>query len=126
MGLLLLLLFLWLYNSYQQGDFQTTTPKESMAQMDPRFPVLPHSEFSDKQNQLEIDLEQYEQTVNAINDTIRERIHAQEYVLDDTQVQLRPIYDTPRNDKESNHTSSNTHHEQINPPPVPKLPNAIG
>lgn len=128
-GLTLLLLFLWLYNSYQQGDFdneptaplqpQTPTRKESMAQMDARFPALPQSEYSDKQTQLEIDLEQYEQTVHSANDIIRERIRLQEYVLDDTQVQLRPMYDTPRYTEVANQ-------EQLNPPPVPKMPNAMG
>jgi hypothetical protein len=131
-GLTILLLFLWLFNSYQHGDFQTqpTTQKESMEVLLPSvFHPLPQTEYSDKKDQLEIDLEKYEQTVNAANDTIRERIQAQQYILDDAQVQLRPIYDTPRFDEESNHTSSsnsNTNREPTNPPPVPKMPNAFG
>jgi hypothetical protein len=121
-GLSVLLLVLWLFNSYQQGDFQSTDrekKKESMAQMDPRFPALPQTEFSSKKDQLEIDLEEYEKTVNAVNDTIREQINVQNYILDDNQIQLRPIYDTPRYTEDKNN-------EMINPPPLPKILNAVG
>jgi len=118
-GLSLLLLFLWLYNSYQQGDFQNTSSKETMAHMDARFVALPEMEFGDKKEQLQFDLEEYEKTVNAMNDTIRDRIEVQNYILDDNQVELRPIYDDPRYTEEENH-------ERINPPPVPKMLNPIG
>ena len=100
LGLSFLLLFLWLYNSYQQGDFQT---KESMAQMDARFVVLPEMEFTDKKEQQQIDLEEYEKTVNAIHETIRDRIEVQKHILDDTQVNLRPTYDQPRYAEGENH-----------------------
>jgi hypothetical protein len=134
-GLTFLLLFLWLFNSYQQGDFQTQTQsktqKESMEVLMPSvFPPLPETEYSDKKQQLEIDLEKYEKTVNAVNDTIRERIQTQQSLINDAQVQLRPIYDTPRFDEDSNHTSSNanakTNREPTNPPPMPKKPNVPG
>jgi hypothetical protein len=102
-GLSILLFILWIFNSYRNGDFesvpQNPTPKpskETMAHMDARFQALPETEFSDKQQKLEIDLEQYEKTVNGINDTIRDRIQVQNHVLDDSQVQLRPTYDQPR------------------------------
>jgi hypothetical protein len=118
-GLTFLLLFLWLYNSYQQGDFQNTSPKETMSHMDSRFLDLPVMEFSDKKDQLQFDLEEYEQTVNAMNDTIRDRIEIQNHILDDTQIKLRPTYDEPRYTEQENH-------ERINPPPVPKMVNSIG
>ena len=116
-GLTILLLFLWLFNSYYNGDFQQTIP-ETMAQMDARFAPYPESELSEKQMDFEKDLEKYEQTVNAIHDTIRERINTQETILDDTQVQLRPTYDTPR-------YTDVQHREMANAPPVPKIPNAM-
>ena len=123
-GLSLLLLFLWLFNSYRYGDFQSVHSKESMAQMDARFPDMPQTEYNDKTEQLEIDLEKYEQTVNAVNDTIRERIRVQQHILDDTQIKLRPEYDTPRFAEDSNHSSDNASYnafrEQTNPPPIPK------
>jgi hypothetical protein len=135
-GLTFLLLFLWLFNSYQQGDFQTQpiTQKESMEVLMPTvFPPLPQTEYSDKKQQLEIDLEKYEKTVNAVNDTIRERIQTQQSLINDAQVQLRPTYDTPRFDEDSNHTSSSNananakiNREPTNPPPVPKKPNVPG
>jgi hypothetical protein len=89
-----------------------------MAQMDARFAPYPESELSEKQMDFEKDLEKYEQTVNAIHDTIRERINTQETILDDTQVQLRPTYDTPR-------YTDVQHREMANAPPVPKIPNAM-
>ena len=113
-GLTLLLIVLWLFNSYRNGDFNTA---ESMAQMDARFPSNPETEYSDKKNELEIDLEKYEKTVNQANDTIRQRIQVQNHILDDTQVRLRPTYDEPR-------TSQSNNREPTNPPPVAKLPNA--
>jgi hypothetical protein len=64
--------------------------------MESHFPPFPESVLNDKKNQVEVDLEQYEKTVNAIHDTIRERIEIQKHILDDHQVQLRPKYDTPR------------------------------
>lgn len=103
-GLSILLFSLWIFNSYRNGDFEsipqtrqtTKPPKETMAHMDARFQALPEAEYSDKQQNLEIDLEQYEKTVNGINDTIRDRIQVQNHILDDSQVQLRPTYDEPR------------------------------
>jgi hypothetical protein len=101
-GLSILLFILWIFNSYRNGDFEsiqnqnTKPPKETMAHMDARFQALPETEYSEKQENLEIDLEQYEKTVNGINDTIRDRIQVQNHILDDSQVQLRPTYDQPR------------------------------
>ena len=112
--LTILLFVLWIFNSYQHGDFQNT---ESMAQMDPRVNALPYAEFSEKREQFEIDLEEYSKTVNSNNELIQDRIEQQQYLLDeDSQVQLRPIYDMPRN-------SNSDNNERNNPPPVPKLPN---
>lgn len=109
-GLSILLFVLWIFNSYRNGDFTT----ESMAQMDARFPKLPETEFTGKQTPLEIDLEQYEKTVNGIHDTIRDRIQIQNHIFDNSQVELRPKYDTPR-------FTDQSHHERINPAPIPKI-----
>ena len=112
--LTILLFVLWIFNSYRHGDFQNT---ESMAQMDPRVNALPYAEFSEKQEQFEIDLEEYSKTVNSNNELIRDRIEQQQELLDeDSQIQLRPVYDIPRN-------SDNQFRELNNPLPVPKLPN---
>ncbi len=112
--LTILLFVLWIFNSYQYGDFQNT---ESMAHMDARVNALPHSEFSEKQEQIEIDLEEYSKTVNSNHELIRDRIEQQQHLLDDdSQVKLRPIYDIRRN--------YNSHNNELNNrPPVPKLPN---
>jgi hypothetical protein len=112
--LTILLFVLWIFNSYRHGDFQNT---ESMAQMDARVNALPHAEFSEKKEQAEFDLEEYSKTVNSMNNIVQERIKHQINILDeDSQIQLRPVYDIPRN-------SDNQYHELNNPPPVPKLPN---
>ena len=110
----ILLFVLWIFNSYQHGDFKNT---ESMAHMDARVNTLPHAEFSEKQEQFEIDLEEYSKTVNSNNELIRDRIEQQKNILDeDSQIQLRPTYDKPRN-------TDNQYHKLNNRPPVPKLPN---
>lgn len=118
-GLTILLLVLWLYNSYLLGDFEDNSVKESMKQMDARFPALPETEFNDKKEQLEIDLEEYEKTVNSMSDVIRDRIEIQKNMLEDNQNFLRPAYEEPR------HTN-NDNHEIMNPPPVPKKLHSIG
>ena len=118
-GLSLLLIVLWLYNSYKAGDFDQPTQQEAMEQMEARFPALPEMEYSDKKDQLEFDLEEYEKTVDSIHTTIRDRLEIQSHILDDSQVALRPAYEEPRSTHAENH-------EVINPPPVPKMIHSMG